>query len=262
MFDALVANPLTQAPSGDDTQRLSRRRSVIPHVLVALVGLGVFLSVSAFDPEIHHDGVILAPAIGAAQGLQIHSELFSQYGPITTWIQVPAVWLLGPELLSIRIQGAFVLAMSAVLISLLVSRVTRHPAAGPMAALVWVFSSPDWAVTIQELALWPWPSIYYGLVTLLSTWALVVSVGANRSRAVTLATCSGVFVGVACFTRVQLGLLHASIVGLVVLVAWLRQPRGGGSCGAFGMGSRGLLLRIGWGGSSTAGPAGLARLAG
>ncbi len=144
------------------------RRSAALGLSVGVVSLGVFLAAARLDPDPHHDGVVLAPAIGAAEGLHLHSELFSQYGPMATWLQIPAIWLGGPHLLSIRVHAAIALCLSAVLIALFVRTTTCSDAVGGLAAGVWVAECQDWAVADRALfPLWPWPSVYFALFVLL-----------------------------------------------------------------------------------------------
>lgn len=53
---------------------------------------------------------MLHPALMVAEGFVVHRDVFSQYGPLTTWIQALFVELLGPSLWSIRIATCVLLA--------------------------------------------------------------------------------------------------------------------------------------------------------
>lgn len=65
-------------------------------LLVPLAPLGV-------DP--HHDGIMLKPALDVLAGQVLFRDTFSQYGALTTYLHVAALWI-QPSLLSLRLMTA------------------------------------------------------------------------------------------------------------------------------------------------------------
>lgn len=92
--DPSIPNPLVGA---SDRQWWSKDVWAVTLVVICATALFGF---SAFvDPEPHHDGIQLAPAIAVANGKLIHAEVFDQYGPITAWIHGIVIFIFGPTLL-------------------------------------------------------------------------------------------------------------------------------------------------------------------
>ena len=74
-----------------------------------------FLAIAPLDPDLHHDGVQYAAAAGVADGLNIHSQIFEQYGPITAWIQGWTLDVFGFNLLNLRIENALIFTLVSIL---------------------------------------------------------------------------------------------------------------------------------------------------
>ena len=66
---------------------------------VFLLTLIIYLPFSRLGVDPHHDGIMLTPALVVARGGVIHRDIFSQYGPITGYMQAVFVWIFGPHLL-------------------------------------------------------------------------------------------------------------------------------------------------------------------
>jgi hypothetical protein len=79
-------------------------------VLALLVGLifGMFAGVTV-DP--HHDGIMLKPAMDVLSGQMLFRDTFSQYGPLTTYLQALALTI-SPTLMSLRLLTVFAYAGS------------------------------------------------------------------------------------------------------------------------------------------------------
>ena len=56
------------------------------------------------DP--HHDGIMLKPALVVADGGVIHRDVFSQYGPMASWVH--ALWVVLGEFLGVLVAWKFV----------------------------------------------------------------------------------------------------------------------------------------------------------
>jgi len=83
---------------------------------VFLLTLMIYLPFARLGVDPHHDGIMLTPALVVARGGVIHRDIFSQYGPITAYLQAVFVWIFGPHLLSIRIASATYLSLAVALL--------------------------------------------------------------------------------------------------------------------------------------------------
>jgi len=135
-----------------------------------LFRLGLFALVTvlfgAFAPlgiGLHHDGVMLKPALDVAAGQVIFRDTFSQYGAFTTFFQALAVKLFGGELLVIKYQTVLFYALSAVMLDVVYARFLSRFFRGVMLVL-FVGLAPFYL-----LLMLPWSSVYALFFMLLAT---------------------------------------------------------------------------------------------
>ena len=83
-------------------QRFLRRDSGVA-ALIFLTFVLVYGIFSRLGIDMHHDGIMLKPALDVASGQSLFRETFTQYGPLSTYLQAFAILILGPKLLSLRI---------------------------------------------------------------------------------------------------------------------------------------------------------------
>jgi hypothetical protein len=74
---------------------------VIAAVLAVLAG-GIFARFADLTVDPHHDGIMLKPALDVLSGQVLFKDSFTQYGPLTTYLQALALGL-SPTLLSLRL---------------------------------------------------------------------------------------------------------------------------------------------------------------
>lgn len=142
----------------------------IPWLPAAVVGLGAFVLLVPFarlDFDPHHDGYVLAAAIGVHEGLRVHTDVFAQYGPILPWLQGAALFLPFGPALDLRLLNTALLAVSVFLMADLgrvapknwpISRWT-----GWWAAVAWFLLSDIWLYS----PMLPWSSTVAIVLTLL-----------------------------------------------------------------------------------------------
>lgn len=169
-----------------------------------------------FDPEPHHDGYQIAVAVGVSEGRQVHTEVFSQYGPMTAWIHASVLTIFGPTLLALRYFTAIVLVASALLGYQIARQVGISSGLSAYLMGTYVLLIPVWSVGSGYFGLWPWPSVIFLLFFLLSvSLALRAAKSSGRSWWVWLA--SGVFMGLATVTRLNYGAITSIALVLGVL---------------------------------------------
>ncbi len=81
--------------------------------VVFAVFAAAYLPLARFGVDPHHDGLMLKPALVVAEGGVIHRDVFSQYGPMASWVHALWVVVLGPTLWAIRTGTALMLVTAA-----------------------------------------------------------------------------------------------------------------------------------------------------
>jgi len=203
----------------------SRLIFLAPAIGVAFFLIQIPFARIAFDS--HHDGYMLAAAIGVKDGAVIHRDVVSQYGPITTLLHSVALLLPFGPALALRLFTAFQLAVTAALIADL-GRVA--PKGWPLrlpntasAALVWIVLNDAW----RGIPILPWSSVTAG--TLLSSAVWLLAAGSRKQSALTGLSSQAYFllagslVGLTLFTRVNVG--AAAIAGSLTVLFMFRIRR-------------------------------------
>lgn len=67
------------------------------------VSFALFLPFATLGIDMHHDGIMMKPAMDVASGQMLHRDTFTQYGPLTTLIQALLLKIFGSELLVLRV---------------------------------------------------------------------------------------------------------------------------------------------------------------
>ncbi len=80
------------------------KQFAMPSLLIVLSGLVSYLyfRVAPLQVDPSHDGLMLAAATGVAEGRDVLSEVFSQYGPLPPMINGFFVSIFGTQLLTLR----------------------------------------------------------------------------------------------------------------------------------------------------------------
>ena len=98
-----------------DVAEQKRKNLIRGSVIFTLCGL-FFYFFARIGIDIHHDGVMLYPAVQVAKGAAVFRDVFCQYGLLVPLIQGLAVALFGTELMIIRVVTVLFYAGSAVLL--------------------------------------------------------------------------------------------------------------------------------------------------
>ena len=199
-----------------DSQRMRLIPSAIGEksalLLAALFTFPMFLFAAPLDPDFHHDGIQLAVAVAASEGLAIHRDVFSQYGPLTGQIQGGWLFLTEPTLYSLRILASIELSICVLMVTLIGMRLKLPPFGAALLAISWGWLCPAWALPNQPFTLLPWTSIDFLLLTLISAWLMLLEIASSK-LCVPRILLAGVFMGMAFFSRPH--------IVAVFLLAWL-----------------------------------------
>lgn len=195
---------------------LALEYQTISYFVVGILSFLYFLGLAKINPDPHHDGVQFAAAVGVADGLKIHSEVYEQYGPVTGWIQGATLKLFGSTLLNLRLENVVLLTIAALLL-MRIFFILRVPnfAAG-LITLVWAVSCPVSSIYPGAFGFWPWSSVF-ALVLLLDNAAVLLRAQVKRRS---LTSWELMFAGVTCgvliFTRFQVGII-AVVINLLLI---------------------------------------------
>ena len=166
-------------------------RPALKFLGVFLLTLIIYLPFSRLGVDPHHDGIMLTPALVVARGGVIHRDIFSQYGPITGYMQAVFVWIFGPHLLSIRIASATYLSLA---IALLYSSWRRIFGEGTaLFAYLLVISSSYFFIPNSPMH--PWSSDVMLFLQALTVYLLVIGHSSQRKHAYILTYIGGFVLG-------------------------------------------------------------------
>ena len=211
-----------------------RRPSVIgaltPRFPAAVVGFGFLTALWPFarlDFDRNHDGYMLTVAIAHHAGLDLHREVASQYGPLTTWTQELFLHLPIAPAFALRIWTILLLAATAAIIADLGRvapdswRLNLWTSSG--AAVVWALMCDRWL----GITLHPWSSVLAAFLTAVAMhcWVRAESQAALGQTvfAQRLFTAAGIAIGLSPFARINVGI--AAIVGTVVVALLTERLR-------------------------------------
>lgn len=165
----------------------------IPFLVYAqplLLALLTYAVISRFAPigvDAHHDGLLFKPALDVAEGKMLFRDTFTQYGALTTLLQASALKIFGRYLLVIRLQTAFLYALTAYFLWLIWKRLIPQWLA-TVCGLIYIFMAPyflDRYFTdiTPNFGWWflPWSSVYALFFQVLSLYLLILFIE-KRSR--------------------------------------------------------------------------------
>jgi hypothetical protein len=183
---------------------------------VGSISFFYFLGLARINPDPHRDGIQFAAAAGVADNLNIHSQVYEQYGPVGAWIQGETLKVFGSILLNLRIENAFVLTLAALLTLNILFTLGIPDNAAVLVSLGWALSCPASSVYSGVFGFWPWSSTFV-LIFLLANARVFLRVRLLK-RAITSweiyfasASCATII-----FTRLQVGIV-VSIINLVLI---------------------------------------------
>lgn len=183
-------------------------------LMIAVLFFGTF---AQFDPDPHHDGIQIASAIGVSQGLRIHADVYSQYGPIAPWLNAIPLKIIGQTLLALRVFGAFQLVVITLLMYQVSLLLDVKKSISFLGVLVWVVSCPVWAYQKWFFGLWAWPSITYMLFSLISL-KLVLQAEKTNSQKLSHSIWIGGSIGIAIVCRPSYGIPYAFLLILALVI--------------------------------------------
>ena len=210
----------------DGSARRGRRASF----LVATAHLVLLTPFLRLDFDRHHDGYMVTVAAAVREGHTIHTGVLSQYGPLTTWTQIPFTFLPLSTGIALRVWAAVILSLTIFVIS----EIGRHaPQSWGItqkqtltAAVVWASLNPTWL----GLSLHPWSSLLVAL--LLSTGLLTFVRSLREQHSTFYLLLTGFLIGITPFARINAGTVAilSLVIFTVVMRLFLPRWRTGAHC--------------------------------
>jgi uncharacterized membrane protein YhaH (DUF805 family) len=176
-----------------------------------------FYSISAWNPDPHHDGIQFTSGTAAANGKIAHLDFFEQYGPLNAYFHGAALYIFGDYLLVLRFLTVGILAF----ISILMLHVMRVHDLGAtsrsLLVILWALSCPVTSLTDNMYGLYPWPSLTTQLFSL-ACIVILIKIGSSKPTPISkldLLFLSLLSVGIF-FTRIQVGFLTIVVILFVL----------------------------------------------
>ena len=129
--------------------RLSKNIKLIWVLCLFVLGCWVITTQFRWNPDPHHDGIVLTGAIAFIDGYLPNSEFFAQYGPLASVLQGIGLLIFGKSLFGLKLFTSALVIITGMLVSFRVYRVSGIL----MASAVWAI----WSLT-GPMGL-PWPSL-------------------------------------------------------------------------------------------------------
>jgi hypothetical protein len=176
-----------------------------------------FYSISAWNPDPHHDGIQYTSGAAAASGKVPHLDFFEQYGPLNAYLHGAALYLFGDYLLVLRLLTVAILAIISILMLHIMRVHDLGATSRSLLAILWALSCPVTSLTDNIYGLYPWPSVTTQLFSLACIVVLIKMRASNVKRifnpsSLILAVLSvGIF-----FTRIQVGFLTLAAILLIL----------------------------------------------
>ena len=176
-----------------------------------------FFSISAWNPDPHHDGIQFTSGAAAANGKIPHLDFFEQYGPLNAYFHGAALYLFGDYLLVLRFLTVAILTMISILMLQIMRVHDLGATSRSLLAILWALSCPVTSLTDNMYGLYPWPS----LTTQLFSLACIVVLIKIRTMKVTriskphILILAVLSVGIV-FTRMQVGFLILASILLIL----------------------------------------------
>ena len=183
--------------------------------------------------DLHHDGVMLKPAIDVAAGRVIFRDTFCQYGALAVWLQALAVKIFGGELIVIQLLTVLFYGGTAVLSDRIFRRFLSFPFRLVNLALFYGMAP------FYVLPMHPWSSVYALFFMLLSTEFLLRSLEKEQPVFPALA---GACAACAFLARHPCGVVCFGAGALTLVLASCFLKRRWRDLGIFSAGSAAVLV--------------------
>ena len=183
--------------------------------IVFSVLLTLFLPLSNRSIDYHHQGLIFSMAHGVSKGLVLYRDIWSQYGPIPTYIQAIFLFVFGSKLLYLQILSVLISAWSGTLAFSIFSKLYGIGCAATAVA-IWALSAP-----FMLWPLHPWPTDFALLFFLIAIYLVCQREKYSQNFVFLVA---GFLVGVSFWSRINTGvcIFVSTFLAIGLSLSWRR----------------------------------------
>lgn len=193
---------------------MNRRDTLIGAALSAGLAL-LLIPLAPLDIDPHHDGVMLKPALDMLAGQVLFRDTFTQYGALTTYLQVMALWF-QPTLLALRLLTVAAYALTLFFLYAAWREILPRSLAVLSCGLFMLFIpgyEKNWLD--QYWMLVPWSSVFALLFQGIGLYALFRMIA--RDQPARWAGWLGAATAAAFWCRQPVGVIMAGCVGVIWL---------------------------------------------
>ena len=166
--------------------------------------------------DLHHDAVMLKPAIDVVSGKVIFRDTFCQYGALGVWLQALAVKFFGGEVAVIQLLTVLFYGGCAVVCDRVYRRFLTLPFRALNLVMFWGMA-PFYMVPMH-----PWSSVYALFFMLLNIEFILRFLDGGGRYATYLAGC---FAGLAFLARHPCGLIFIPGLAVLSVMAWRERSK-------------------------------------
>lgn len=186
--------------------RLEKSKTGPIIIFFATVIISGYLSL--YGADIHHDGIVLKPALDVVSGAMLFRDTFTQYGALTTLLQAGALFLFGNYLFVIKLLTALFYGLISVLLYKLGRKILPELLVF-MTLLIWIFTAPYFSMI--SIA---WSSVYALFFQLFSSYCFVQWITKKKTRYLFI---TGVGSALTFWCRQPVGiLLFFAVIGVLI----------------------------------------------
>lgn len=193
------------------TDNMKSLRNFLSLIGILLVS-AIYLRLAIVGVDYHHQGLVFSAAMRVAQGQELYSDVFSQYGPLPTYVQAIAIKVFGEKVLALIILSVLLQLSSA----LMMYKIWKEDLSRDTA----VFSILIWACTSYYLrsdySFFPWWNDF----TLFFSCALILALRRLEKMneigkySQILVVAASLLISAILLTRLHIGVLMVVILGI------------------------------------------------
>jgi hypothetical protein len=211
----------SSSPQGPGVVRKAGDLELLAALVVAVFLCWLWLPFARIGADVHHDGVMLKPALDVLAGQELFRDSFNQYGALTVYLHAFGLWIY-PSLFTLKVMSVLATVLSLFIfyaawrellpVGLAIAAATLYIGFIP-------FFDPDWMVV-------PWSSDFAMLFQAIALYALLRVLSGRQ--ALFWGVILGAMTAAVFWCRQPVGILLAVAVAVILaasIVAGWRLPK-------------------------------------
>lgn len=158
----------------------------LPLLLVIIISFIVTMHFSMYGFDPHHDGFMFKTALDVSRGMVMYRDTYSQYGILTTFIQVLFIHIFGEKVWAIRASTTVMYVISYIMVYLIYAKFLNKILSMVACFLILAMAPFYFWVFL------PWSSVYALAFLLMSAYNLMIYFEKRHSRWIFLSSAAGI----------------------------------------------------------------------